>query len=108
MSSLPDPDPAGGQASCASDRGAMLDSSGLQRRVLLTGLLTLVAFVTVGVLLTAGNQPAWLLLPAMVIVYAVLVRPLMRPVHASNRLRRDLAYTAFLQGRDGRAGDDGG
>ena len=85
------------------------DSYALRRRVLLTGLLTLIAFVACGMALTSLEAPPWLILPAMVLVYAAAVRPLMRPVRAANQQRRDLAYHAFLVGReqapDGGAGD---
>lgn len=80
-----------------------LDSTALQRRVLLTGVLTFAAFVAIGLVLSSVQAPGWLVLPAMVIVYAVLVHPLMRPVRASNRLRRSLAYAAYREGRE--AGD---
>ncbi len=79
-----------------------LDSLALRRRVLLTGLLTLVAFVGCGVALTGLGAPAWLILPAMVLVYAALVRPLMRPVRAAHRMQRDTAFAAYRAARDGR------
>ena len=33
----------------------------------------------------------------MVVVWVAVVRPLMAPVRAATRLRRDLAYQAFLE-----------
>jgi len=38
----------------------------------------------------------------MLLVLVLVVRPLMAPVLAANRLRRRLAYQAFLDGRDER------
>lgn len=79
----------------------LLDSRALQRRVLLTAVLTLASFVAIGVVLSAVRAPGWLVLPAMVIVYILLVHPLMAPVRASNRLRRSLAHAAYrAQRRD--------
>lgn len=93
----------------SADMDVELDSYALRRRVLLTALLTLIAFVACGMVLTSLEAPPWLILPAMVVVYAVLIRPLMRPVRTANQQRRDLAYDAFLVGREqernGGAGD---
>jgi hypothetical protein len=36
----------------------------------------------------------------MAALYGVVVRPLMRPVREASKLRRSLAYQAFLDGRD--------
>jgi fatty acid desaturase len=80
--------------------GAVPDPGALRRRVLLTGVLTLVLFLTAAYVLTAvGAGDGWLLVVA-VLVYAVVVRPLMAPVRAATRLRRDLAYRAWLAGRE--------
>ncbi len=76
------------------------DVGALRRRVLLAALLTLVAFVGLGIALSSTAAPDWLLLPAMVLVYAGVVRPVMRPVRAAMKLRRALAYQAFLDGKD--------
>lgn len=71
------------------------DSFALRRRVLLTAVLTLGAFFVVGYALTAVEAPPWLLLPAMLLVVVLVVRPLMAPVLAANRLQRRLAVQAY-------------
>jgi hypothetical protein len=48
---------------------------------------------------TAVGAPPWLLVPALLLVLGLVVRPLMAPVVAANRLRRRLAYQAFLDSR---------
>jgi hypothetical protein len=79
------------------------DSFALRRRVLLTAVLTLGAFFVLGYTITALEAPPWLLLPAMLLVVVLVVRPLMAPVVAANRLQRRLAMQAFLeQQEDGR------
>jgi hypothetical protein len=67
--------------------------------VLLTGVLTLALFLVAAYLVaSAGVGDAWLLL-AVVVIYVVVVRPLMRPVREASRLRRSLAYQAFLDSK---------
>ena len=80
------------------------DPYALRRRVLLTALVTMGAFVAVALTIIATGQSDWLVLPAMVLVWVGVVRPLMRPVREASRLRRSLAYAAFLAGRAERDG----
>ena len=76
------------------------DPVALRRRVLLTGLLTLLLFVVAAyVVASAGVGDAWLIL-AVVVIYVAVVRPLMRPVRDASRLRRSLAYQAFLDSKN--------
>ncbi len=76
----------------------------LRRRVLLTGALSLGLFLAYGYVLAALQADQLWALPGVVILYVVVVRPLMRPVRDVVRLRRRLAYQAFLEQReDGRA-----
>ena len=78
------------------------DPVALRRRVLLTGVLTLALFVTAAyVVASAGVSDAWLLL-AVVVLYVAVVRPLMQPVRDASRLRRSLAYQAFLESKKDR------
>jgi len=79
----------------------LLDVGALQRRVLLTGLVTMVLFLAAGVTLSASGLPGWYVLPVAVLLYAFVVRPMMQPVRDAVRLRRDLAYQAFLEQRRG-------
>ena len=78
------------------------DPAALRRRVLLTGLLSLALFIAAAyVVASAGVSDAWLLL-AMVVLYVSVVRPLMRPVRDASKLRRRLAYQAFLESKKDR------
>jgi len=79
------------------------DSYALRRRVLLTAVLTLGVFFVLGYAITALEAPPWLLLPAMLLVVLMVVRPLMAPVLAANRLQRRFAMQAYReQKQDGR------
>ncbi len=78
------------------------DPVALRRRVLLAAAATLLSFFVLGYVVTAVGGPPWLLLPGMLLVLVLVVRPLMAPVMAANRLRRRLAYQAFLESRDER------
>jgi len=80
---------------------ALLDVGALQRRVLLTGVVTMVLFLATGVALSSLGLPGWYVLPVAVLLYARVVRPMMQPVRDAVRLRRDLAYQAFLEQRRG-------
>jgi hypothetical protein len=76
------------------------DPVALRRRVLLTGLLTLALFLAAAyVVASAGAGDGWLIL-AVVVIYIAVVRPLMQPVRDASRLRRSLAYQAFLDSKD--------
>ena len=77
------------------------DPYALRRRVLLTGALSFVLFLAVAYVLTALQASSLWLLVAMVVLWLVVVRPLMRPVQEAVRLRRRLAYQAYLEGREG-------
>ena len=87
---------------CEMTEQPIPDPAALRRRVLLTGLLTFALFIAAAYLVaTAGAADAWLLLAAAVI-YVVVVRPLMRPVRDASKLRRRLAYQAFLDAKKDR------
>src|SRR4051812_34941781 len=76
------------------------DPVALRRRVLLTGMLTMMLFLAAAyVVASTGISDAWLLL-AVVLIYLLVVRPLMQPVRDASRLRRSLAYQAFLDSKD--------
>ena len=75
------------------------DPYALRRRVLLTAVVTMVLFLTIGYLLTALDLSGLWTLLAVALLYALVVRPMMRPVRAATALRRRLAYRAFLDGR---------
>ena len=82
----------------------LLDTYALRRRVLLTGALALGLFLVYGYLLAALEADQLWILPGVVLLYVAVMRPLLRPVRDAVKLRRLLAYQAFLEGReDGRA-----
>jgi len=75
------------------------DPMALRRRVLLTGVVSLLLFfVIASAVASAGVSDFWLLV-AMVPAYVLVIRPLMRPVREASALRRRLAYQAFLDSR---------
>ena len=76
------------------------DPAALRRRVLLAGAVALFSFFAIGYVVTAVGAASWLLLPALLLVLVLVVWPLMRPVMAASRLRRRLAYQAFLESRE--------
>lgn len=78
----------------------LLDTAALRRRVLLTGVVTMVLFLAVGVAISSSGLSDWMVLPAAVLLYALVVRPMMQPVRDAVRLRRHLAYQAFLEQRE--------
>jgi hypothetical protein len=72
------------------------DTFALRRRVLWTGLLALVLFFATGSFIAwLDVDQAWFLV-ALVLEYLLVVRPLMRPVREAVKLRRRLAYQAWL------------
>ena len=90
----------GPQADAAGDP-VLLDVAALQRRVLLTAALTLTLLLAAGVVMSSVSAPGWVIVPVTVLLVAGVVRPMMRPVRAAVRLRRELAYLAFLEQRRG-------
>ncbi|MGB8651880.1 MAG: hypothetical protein WCD35_14590 [Mycobacteriales bacterium] len=72
------------------------DTHALRRRVLVVGLVSLLLFFAVAYAIAwLGVPDAWLLI-GMALIYLVVIRPLMRPVREAVRLRRRLAYEAWL------------
>ena len=72
------------------------DTYALRRRVLLTGVLTLVLWLALAwTIAWLEVSDAWLLIGS-VLLYLVVVRPMMAPVREAVRLRRRLAYQAWL------------
>lgn len=76
------------------------DTYALRRRVLFAGLATLVMFLVVTFTLAwlddfTGRFNFWVV-PLMVLVYLTVTRPLLRPVREAIKLRRRLAYQAWL------------
>ena len=72
------------------------DTYALRRRVLLTGLVGLVLFLAIGWLVAwLDVADAWLLI-GMALLYFTVLRPMLRPVREAIRLRRRLAYSAYL------------
>ncbi|MCW2670841.1 MAG: hypothetical protein JWO27_2738 [Frankiales bacterium] len=72
------------------------DTYALRRRVLLTAAVGLVLFLALGWFVAwLEVADAWLLI-GLAIVYLAVLRPMMRPVREAIRLRRRLAYSAYL------------
>ena len=77
------------------------DTYALRRRVLLAGVATVAMFVAVTFSLAwldgfSGRFNFWVV-PLMVLVYFLVTRPLLRPVREAIKLRRRLAYSAYLE-----------
>ena len=72
---------------------------GLRRRVLAAGVVTLGLFFAIAYLLTAVGANDGYVLLAVVLIYLLVTRPLMKPVREMTKLRRRLAYQAFLDGQ---------
>ena len=82
------------------DDRPVVDMLGLRRRVLAAGVVTLGLFVSIAYLLTTlGVNDGYVLL-AVVLIYVLVTRPLMKPVREMTKLRRRLAYQAFLEGQE--------
>jgi hypothetical protein len=81
------------------------DPSALRRRVLLTGLVTLSLYLVVAFFLAYLAVPDLYLLPAVVLLYLLVVRPLMRPVREASALRRRLAHQAYRDARSRESAD---
>jgi hypothetical protein len=72
------------------------DPHSLRRRVLLVGILAFALYICLAwTVYKLGVSDAWLLIGA-VLAYLLVIRPLMRPVREALRLRRRLAYQAWL------------
>ena len=81
---------------------------GLRRRVLAAGVVTLGLFFAIAYLLTAIGASDGYVLLAVVLIYVLVTRPLMKPVREMTKLRRRLAYQAFLDSQQsGEPGADG-
>ncbi|GAC1443891.1 MAG: hypothetical protein NVSMB55_18730 [Mycobacteriales bacterium] len=76
------------------------DPAALRRRVLQTGLLSFPLFLLVAFAVASSGLPDWFLLVGVALIYVVVIRPMMRPVRDASRLRRSLAYQAFLDSRE--------
>ena len=83
------------------------DTFALRRRVLLAGLVTFVLFLAASGLVSALEVSSLWLLLAIALVYVLVTRPLMQPVFDAIRLRRRLAYQAYLQMREHEEGGRG-
>jgi len=86
------------------DTDDLPDMFGLRRRVLLTGIVALLLFFTAAYVLTAVRASSLWLVPVLVLLHVLVTRPMLRPVREMTRLRRRLAYQAFLEQRGGQDG----
>ncbi len=76
------------------------DPAALRRRVLQTALLSFPLFLVVAYLVASSGLPDWFLIVGVALAYVLVIRPMMRPVRAASKLRRSLAYQAFLDSKD--------
>jgi len=76
------------------------DPAALRRRVLLTGVVSFALFLVVAYAVASADLADWWLLVAMAAIYGLVIRPMMQPVRDASRLRRSLAYQAFLDQKD--------
>jgi hypothetical protein len=86
------------------------DTYALRRRVLLAAVLSVLAFLPMTVIVAWMNPDQGdvnrfdgLLIPWIGIVYLCVTRPLMRPVREAIKLRRRLAYSAYLAEKERKA-----
>jgi type IV secretory pathway TrbD component len=85
-----------------TEPAAAPDPLALRRRVLQTGLVTMALFLVLAFAIAGSGLSDWWLLVAMAAVHRLVVRPMMRPVRDASKLRRSLAYQAFLDRKDER------
>jgi small-conductance mechanosensitive channel len=72
------------------------DTYALRRRVLLTAAVVIPLYLAASYLVFwLDVSDAWLLI-AIALIYLLVARPLMRPVREAIKLRRRLAYDAWL------------
>ena len=72
------------------------DTYALRRRVLLAGLVSLVLWLSLAwTIAWLEVSDAWLVI-GTVLLYLLVTRPLMHPVREAVKLRRRLAYQAWL------------
>lgn len=72
------------------------DTYALRRRVLLVAVLVLPLYIAASYLVFwLDVSDAWLLI-GLALIYLLVIRPLMRPVREAIKLRRRLAYEAWL------------
>jgi type IV secretory pathway TrbD component len=77
-----------------------MDVLALRRRVVLTGLLCTALFLATSYTIAAlAVDDAWLL-AVVALIYLLVARPLLAPVREAMRLRRRLAYQAFMDSRE--------
>lgn len=75
------------------------DTYALRRRVLLTGVVAVGLWLATSYLVYwLGVSDAWVLV-ALALIYFLVIRPLLRPVRDAVKLRRRLAYQAYLDER---------
>jgi small-conductance mechanosensitive channel len=72
------------------------DTYALRRRVLLTAAIVAPLYIAASYLVFwLDVSDAWLIV-AIALIYLLVIRPLMRPVREAIKLRRRLAYEAWL------------
>jgi hypothetical protein len=83
------------------------DTFALRRRVLLVGVVSLLLWLALAwTIAWMEVSDAWLLI-GTVLLYLLVTRPLMHPVREAVKLRRRLAYQAWLDEKGKQDGDPG-
>ena len=81
------------------------DTFALRRRVLLVGVVSLLLWLALAwTIAWMEVSDAWLLI-GTVLLYLLVTRPLMHPVREAVKLRRRLAYQAWLDEKGKQDGD---
>lgn len=73
------------------------DPYALKRRVLLTAVVTLALFVTLGAVADAVGGGPLMVVGGFVLIYVFVMRPMMKPVREALALRRALAFRAWQE-----------
>jgi fatty acid desaturase len=75
------------------------DPAALKRRVLLTAVVVLALFLTLGAVADATGGGAPMVIGGFVLIYVLVMRPMMKPVREALALRRALAFRAWQEQR---------
>ena len=80
------------------------DTHALRRRLLLTAFVGFLLFLALGwTIAWLQVADAWLLI-GMAVVYLAVLRPMLKPVRDAIKLRRRLAYSAYLAEKERKQG----
>lgn len=81
------------------------DPFALKRRVLLTAVVTIALFVTLGAVADATGGGGPMVIGGFVLIYVFVMRPMMKPVREALAIRRALAFRAWQEQQEHERGD---